>query len=327
MGNNVSTEQIERARAVHILDYIQSYEPFTLRQKSPGEYNTKEHDSFTMSDNGKWHWFSQKVGGVNALDYLVKVKNMDFVSAVKHLVGDATLYVSNTLRTSVPMEQKLKTFTLPAPSPTNEKIIEYLQSRGLSRELIQRCINEKRVYQDDKDNCVFVGYNPKGSAEFASRRSTYSDFKRDVAGSNKAYGFLLPEQTTKVAVFESAIDALSHAEIYRKRGIQFNRLALGGTSDVALKQYLVDNPSTREIYICLNADTPGQEATEKIIKTLISDARYNHVLITVGSVPIGQDYNDTLMAMQARKKQKEVTVEVNTNADVPGVTGKSGYDR
>ena len=52
-----------------------------------GEYITKEHDSFTMSANGEWDCKSRGIGGTSALDYLLKIKSMGFVEAVKYLNG------------------------------------------------------------------------------------------------------------------------------------------------------------------------------------------------------------------------------------------------
>lgn len=49
-------------------------------------YCTKEHDSLKIS-NGKWYWWSRGFGGVSALDYLIKVKDYDFVDAVAILAG------------------------------------------------------------------------------------------------------------------------------------------------------------------------------------------------------------------------------------------------
>ena len=44
-------------------------------------YCTAEHDSLKIS-NGKWYWWSRGFGGYSALDYLIKVKEYDFVEAV-----------------------------------------------------------------------------------------------------------------------------------------------------------------------------------------------------------------------------------------------------
>ncbi len=79
-------EIIKEAREMDLLTYLQNYEPDNLKRCSRGTYCTKEHDSLMIS-NGKWMWFSQGIGGISALDYLIKVKEMKFLDAVELITG------------------------------------------------------------------------------------------------------------------------------------------------------------------------------------------------------------------------------------------------
>lgn len=81
-------DAIMDVRGIGLLDYLQRYEPDNLRRVSPGVFCTKEHDSLRIS-NGKWYWFSQGFGGCSALDYLIKVKNLPFTTAMERLHGKA----------------------------------------------------------------------------------------------------------------------------------------------------------------------------------------------------------------------------------------------
>jgi len=47
-------------------------------------YTLRSHDSLKIS-NGKWYQWSTGIGGISALDYLIKVQGMDFVSAVSNI--------------------------------------------------------------------------------------------------------------------------------------------------------------------------------------------------------------------------------------------------
>ena len=69
----VTVQGFEAARQIDLLNYLQAYEPGELVRVSGSTYCTREHDSLKIF-NGKWHWFSRGIGGRNALDYLVKVK-------------------------------------------------------------------------------------------------------------------------------------------------------------------------------------------------------------------------------------------------------------
>ena len=79
---------IEQARQMDLLSYLRAYEPNNLVRVGGSVYCTREHDSLKIS-NGKWFWWSRGIGGVSALDYLIKVKDYGFVEAVEALTGGA----------------------------------------------------------------------------------------------------------------------------------------------------------------------------------------------------------------------------------------------
>lgn len=80
----VTREQIEQARRLDLLSYLAQCEPWELVRCGNGSYRTRTHDSLEIS-NGLWHWHSRGIGGRSALDYLIHVRNMDFVTAVQTL--------------------------------------------------------------------------------------------------------------------------------------------------------------------------------------------------------------------------------------------------
>lgn len=86
----IPPEVVEQARQIDLLTYLQSCEPQELVRISGNNYTTRTHDSLKIS-NGKWMWWSRRIGGYNALDYLVKVKGCSFVEAVETLMGKAAV--------------------------------------------------------------------------------------------------------------------------------------------------------------------------------------------------------------------------------------------
>jgi len=62
----VSREQIERARQIDLLSYLETHEPQELKPDGPGRYTTARHDSLIIS-NGMWAWNSRSIGGRSAL--------------------------------------------------------------------------------------------------------------------------------------------------------------------------------------------------------------------------------------------------------------------
>ena len=108
-------DAIMDVRGIGLLDYLQRYEPDNLRRVSPGVFCTKEHDSLRIS-NGKWYWFSQGFGGCSALDYLIKVKNLPFTTAMERLHGKSAGMPSFFAPRN--HERKL---ALPNPSPSRSE--------------------------------------------------------------------------------------------------------------------------------------------------------------------------------------------------------------
>jgi len=80
---------IAEAKQMDLLTYLRNYEPQELVHVSGGEYTTRTHDSLRISDNGLWNWCSRSVGGRNALEYLIQVKELPFISAVETIMGRA----------------------------------------------------------------------------------------------------------------------------------------------------------------------------------------------------------------------------------------------
>lgn len=163
----VSAEQVARAREIDLLSYLQSYNPQELKPDGPGRYTTQSHSSLVIS-NGKWRWNSHGIGGVSALDYLLKVEGMGFVAAVEYLTGERA-ELAHSYRETAKIEPPPKkwTFYPPRPELYSNSAISYLQSRGISPKVIARCMEAGILYESRYYNprseyhnapvCVFAG--------------------------------------------------------------------------------------------------------------------------------------------------------------------------
>ncbi|MDO4270727.1 MAG: DUF3991 and toprim domain-containing protein [Eubacteriales bacterium] len=302
----VTREQIDRAKQWDLLSYLQTYEPGELKKAGPHEYCTVTHDSLKIS-NGKWHWTARGFGGKTALDYLIKVRDMPFVEAVRTLCGESAPILSQPV--TRPPEQP-RAFALPEASRCATAAVSYLQRRGIDSEIISRCIQAGMFFESRKyHNCVFVGRDKAGKARFACLRGTVGDFKGDVPGSDKRFNFCFPANgpSRTVAVFESAIDALSLATLFKARGAatwdRGHYLSLGGTSPLALLQFLHDRPEIDRVYLCLDNDKAGLDGMARIEAALRDDKELQGRSFTVERKPPpvehGKDYNELLRATLA----------------------------
>lgn len=375
---------IERAKNTDMIALLESEEGFSFKSTyGEREFKCIEHNSLVVNGNRRrWYWNSRQVGGNNAIDYLVKIRGMNFRDAVLHLVGDREQTAYTPIRKAVTENvsvSKPVRFVLPeqAHFPDGRRnysnIIAYLnKGRGIDMNIINTLIASGQIYQGVQYNGLhIVGYNDEGMAfyrfndnrdwvdyrlqtlrasptatdtyqaeavsskyvdkillkentkifknslvvstgknaqgeiSYAAFRiaSTNYRFRGEVAGSDKASGFLIESEGMNdcVYVFESFIDAMSHANLYNikygnKDALKLhNRLALGGTADTALMELLKRNPNIRNICLCLDNDSAGRTAAKEIASKLRSMGYVN----VYERYPNEKDYNDELKKIKS----------------------------
>jgi hypothetical protein len=323
----VTKEQIAKAKEIDLLTYLQRHEPQAIRQKGRAdEYYLAEHDSLKIS-NGRWHWFSKGIGGKTALDFLVHVRGVTFVDAVLTLTGDS--------RAPLPLPQPVipvssqtqsnrdrASFVAPPVNRCGTKAVEYLCRRGIDSEIIEQCLKERRIYESGYKGepvCVFTGTDKNGELRYASIRAVNGDMKREVFGSDKRHGFCLPScapSSRFVAVTESPIDALSLATLRKMETNawdRYNYLSLGGTSPLALMQYLKDHPEADHVYLYLDNDRAGRDGAAAIKKAIYADAELGKriAVITAETPENHKDWNEQLVEEKAKMPEAIVKRQRN----------------
>ena len=308
----IPPEIVAEARQIDLLTYLKNYEPYELVEVCKNTYTTKSHDSLKIS-NGLWYWFTKGVGGKSAIDYLMKVRNFTFINAVQTVLGN--------IRTQTPVKyeqqekNKEKHLKIPVKAINNDRAINYLLSRGIDKEIIKYCIENKLLYQEEKtNNVVFIGYNNDNIPSYAFCRATNQErFMREATGSNKRYSFKIKanEKSNIVHLFESSIDLLSYATLLsleNKNWRAENLLSLGGIYSskydvektkipVSLTEFLEKNPNVNEIHLHLDRDLAGRNASSFFQQVLNKKYKvFNH------TIPFGKDVNDYLCLKTGIKK-------------------------
>ena len=149
----IDPDVLERVRQIDLLSYLREFEPSNLVKVkgTSNVYCTAEHDSLKIS-NGKWYWWSRGGGGYSALDYLIKVKEYDFVEAVEILMGQA---MADWKPPPAPKKDEPKVLLLPPKNKDCNRVIQYLFWRGIDYQLIQECISDGTLYESaDYHNAV-----------------------------------------------------------------------------------------------------------------------------------------------------------------------------
>jgi hypothetical protein len=314
-------ETIEKAKKIDLLTYLQNFEPDELVRFSRDTFCTKEHDSLKIS-NGKWYWFSRGFGGYNALDYLMKVKDLSFMEAMEKLVGTDDLIVTNN--NNVKEQEKISRLILPEKNDNENKVIEYLMKRCIDLEIILDCINDDLIYETKENhNVVFVGKDFNNNPRYAGIRATNETrFMYDAAGSDKEFSFrILSEKKNEVLhIFESSIDLLSYATVLKMCNKNYkdeNLIALAGVYQpsndkektkipLAVDSFLKKNRYIKRIFLHLDNDDAGRRATEYLKNIL----KTNYEVID-GKPFYGKDWNDFLKELinQNSKKKEKNTIE------------------
>ena len=311
----VAQEQIEHAKRLDLLTYLQIYEPDELIRFSGDVYTTRTHDSLKIS-NGKWCWWSHHIGGRSALDYLIKVRGMTLPDAVIQIDGQAAIMQPVPSKVQKPNEPRK--LLLPERNENYNRIIAYLSGRKIHRILIDYCIHTGRLYESrDYHNAVFIGFDGKGVPRYGALRGTSGNrFMGDVNGSDKHYSFSIPAkcESTNLHLFESAIDLLSYGTLELLSGRDWRQdhcLSLAGiykpkksieesTLPAALTKYLKDFPRISAIALHLDNDVPGRLAA-KSIQTILPTT------YTIYNDPPkrGKDMNDYLRFISDRRLEWE----------------------
>lgn len=284
---------------INIVDYLMSH---GYNVKKVGyEYTIKEHDSIRInSEKNLWAWNSKGTSGHGVISFLEEYEGVTREEAIKILKDDLVGTINQSVRHNEKENMKVAKgeIELPEANEKNSRAIAYLsKTRKIDYDIVKEMINKGDIYEDTKHNVVFLGKDSEGVVKYATKRgsNTYKKFVGEVTNSDKRYGFNFKsdKNTSKLYVFESPIDLLSHMTLTKRYNIDYNmqnRLSLGGVSDVALEQYLKDNPNINELFLCLDNDDAGREATAKIFE------KYNtSYLIKVNFTKQGKDYNEYLL--------------------------------
>ena len=306
--------QIDKANAMDLEKFLRAQGETLVR--SGKEYRWKAHDSLTVCGN-KWFRHSQSKGGL-PVDFVMEFYGKSFPEAVQMLTGEPGEVQPEADPAPSPA------FRLPLRNVTNANILNYLtQERKLSPSLVNFFIVAGDIYEDAAHhNVVFVGRDADGHPRYASSRGIREKFRQDAAGAEKAFGFAHRGTDKQLLVFEAPIDLLSFIELFPKNWQQHNYLSLGGVSGKALRQFLSERPDVERVFLCLDSDKAGEDASkrlEALLPDTVSVTRiqpcmkdWNEVLVHRAEIP-NRNYFKSIVLKEPSKPE---TVKIIRMSDV-----------
>lgn len=315
MLRRLTDEEITKANNMDIMDYINE---LNLPYKKAGKTIKVEGYGGLYIDpvKNRWNCFSQDIGG-GPIQLVKFIEGKSWLESVKTLLGNQ--YQSHTVneirdnKKSQVVEKK--DLVLPEKNNTYNHAIAYLiKTRGIDKDIVYEFIKDKKLYEDKKRNCVFVGYDKGGAPQYAGLRGTNTNipFRGEVPDSDKSYSFSRSGTTNKLYVFESPIELMSYLTLEKiyKNNTDFNHhmLSLGGLSTPSLDRYLRDYPKIEEITFCLNNDKWGIKATKEHKNKYEAKYKVNVKL------PNLKDYNEELLSFLQNKKRYYQLFKYEDNA-------------
>ena len=300
-------EQIARANETDLVSFLRARGEKLKR--SGKEYRWMKHASLTV-DHNEWYHFSGSKGG-HPIDFLMEFYNMSFPEAVKTLINESPGEDKQEVKKmeqedagsheGCPIPSEKAKLQLPKVYENNERVREYLtKERKISEKIIDQMFAEGKIYEDAvKHNVIFIGCDPKGTVRYAGIRGTKEKYRGDVPGSEKAYGFSHTGTDDTLFVFEAPIDLLSFLSATGDGWETHHYISLGGVSEKALMQYLADHKNIRKIFLCLDNDTAGNAACEKLAEKIPDDKMVMRLR------PVKKDWNECLTAGIDRKDMAE----------------------
>ena len=312
-----NAEQLAVAKAASALEYARS-RGYPLEGRG-NRWTMKGHDSMVFLADGRWYWNSRRLSG-RALDFIVGYEGRTLPEAVLLLNG-IDLTAPEAVPTAAPsyapqdVPQEKRVLEIPARSQDMRRSFSYLAiTRGIDYDIVREMVRQGRIFEAVNQktdgtvyhNAAFAGLDDRGVIQSISLRgcAVQSTFKAEAPGSNKAFPFTMPGRkgADTLYVFESAIDAMSHATLCKLVGEPWNdsvRVAMCGNNTIQpILRLLKEHPAIQNITFGLDADEAGQKMTivymEALKKAGIAEER-----LSVLSVPYGKDWNAYLQHWRA----------------------------
>ena len=270
-------DQKQRANSVDLVEFLKMQGEILI--PSGREKRLQSNHSITVRGN-EWFDHATKEGGL-AIDFVQNFYGQTFPDAVTMLLnGEQGVPYSKAIK----REELKKTFELPPRNNDMRRLFAYLiKHRLIDSDVISFFAKEKLIYESkepsaDKSkeyhNAVFIGYDEKGIARHAHKRGLYTEgngYKGNIDSSNPCYSFHYIGNSDRIYVFEAPIDLLSFITIHKNSDWKkHSYIALCGLSEQSLLKTLESNPELLHVVLCLDHDSAGIEAGEKII-ALISE--------------------------------------------------------
>jgi hypothetical protein len=175
----IDEKTVEQARNTDMIAFLEKRSGFTFTTRR-GAYRCKQRPRLAVKgDRRSWYWYSKSIGGCGELDYLMKIEQMLFREAVEAVTGIAAAPMPPPSAGRSTPEQPITLF-LPEKAGIPRHLYDYLcVKRGIDSDNVNTLMQKETLYEDRWGNVFNMTFSP----------------------------------SERLYVFESPIDAMSHASL------------------------------------------------------------------------------------------------------------------
>ncbi|MEC5157682.1 Eco57I restriction-modification methylase domain-containing protein [Chryseobacterium sp. MP_3.2] len=320
-----TTAEIENISAqISVLDYFLHLENKGKvkfeRKTGNDQYFRTENNKFSVSENG-YYDFKTAEGGqiIKAVMQLEKLEWKDALEFVKNFNGQvmeqrgvAEKKIFQFENENAPLSEVIITNSI---SPNNEKLISYFEERGISKDILLK--NTRQIHYETAGKNYF-GIGIENLSEGIEIRNPIMKTKIGKNDISEIKG-----SKDELVVFEGMTDMLSFLELLKTNNQKNNRTLISLNSTTNLDKFLSRySDFSGKMFLCLDGDSSGNLATQKIINELkgknIKDIRAMYQI----SESENNDLNDYLVK-KINLQNKNINLVEPKNPDHETTTIKS----
>jgi hypothetical protein len=339
-------EQINRANSVDVQKLAEHY-GYVFEDSGRDAIRAKNGfvgGLYIFKDTGLfYHHASGAKGG--AIAFVRWQEDVPFAGAVRILLaGEQPVRTASEVYKEYAKEEK--ELELPVKAANFKRAYWYLCSeRSIAPEIVSAMMREKKVFQDNRGNACFAGYDKStGQMKYLFKRGTYTNtekpFMGDATGSDKSYPFVIRGRSDKVFVCESPIDAMSHATLSARYNLDWRkdyRISQGTLHEAgALERFLSEQKGITTIVFAYDNDVDGVLPDRKNPGKFIP---HNHGQVaafancdkyrargykTMVHTPSEKDWNEQLVSEVTGRKQ--ISLQVGKMAEIEDEDFESDFE-
>ena len=320
------------SNSISLVDYFQHLQDrnaVKFDRKIGNEYYFLTDDNkFSVSENGYYDFKTDEGGQIlKAVMNFEKLDWKDSLEFVKNFNQNFMQYDTNgrNMQTDL-LKDESKSLEISITNsfiPNNERLIAYFVGRGISKQTL--IDNTRQIHYEVGDKNYFgIGIeNISGGFEI---RNALMKSKIGINDISEIKG-----TKDEVIVFEGMTDMLSFAQLLKLNNQQNNRTLLTLNSTTNLDKFLDKYSDFKgKIFLCLDGDKAGNQATEKILNTLsdkdVKDIRSLYHISENGNNDLNEYLQNKLKIQNLNINLVEQNSQENENINIQSRTGnrKSG---